>query len=203
MSIKKTSVFSALLASTCCVPPLILLGLSLIGVGTAGVAGLSGTLGSLKWYLLPMALVGLGTSYVLYFRERSRCKAAACKMVGKKFTSATLLTSTILVMGFTAWSVYPYLTGNSTVVTNDQSASTHFAVFEVEGMTCGACEVAVNSSIKATGLVDSVKSSFTEGKTIVWYSGDNVEPNQILKAIQNVGYNAKLEENQLRPINNH
>ncbi len=196
MSIKKTSVFSALLASTCCVPPLILLGLSLIGVGTAGVAGLSGTIGSLKWYLLPIATVGLGTSYVLYFREKSRCQAVACKMVGKKFTSATLLTSTLLVMGFTAWSVYPYLTGNATVVTNDPNASTHFAVYDVEGMTCGGCEVAVNGSIKATGLVDSVKSSFTEGKTIVWYSDDDVELNQILAAIQTVGYNANLEENK-------
>lgn len=203
MSIKKTSVFSAVLASTCCVPPLILLGLSLIGVGTAGVAGLSGTLGSLKWYLLPVALIGLGTSYVLYFREKSRCKATSCKMAGKMFTTATLITSSIFVMGFTGWSVYPYVTGKSHIVTIEQNDLTHFAVFDVEGMTCGACELAVNGSIKATGQVDSVKSSFTEGKTIVWYSGDDIDLAKVLTAIRSVGYNAKLEENKKRTTNNH
>lgn len=194
MSIKKTSLFSALLASSCCLPPLILLGLSLIGVGTAGVAGLSGTLGSLKWYLLPIALIGLGTSYLLYFREKSRCKTAACKMVGKKFTGATLIISTFVVLGFTAWSVYPYVTGNFAVVTTDQIASTQFAVFEVEGMTCGGCELAVNESIEATGLADSVKSSFTEGKTIVWYSQNDINLDNIMTAINSVGYKANMEE---------
>jgi len=117
-------------------------------------------------------------------------------MAGKKFTSATLITSTIVIMGFTAWSVYPYVTGNFTNLTTNQNASAQFAVFEVEGMTCGGCELAVNKSIEATGLVDSVKSSFTEGKIIVWYSGEEMDSVKILTAINNVGYKAKLDKTQ-------
>ncbi|RME21814.1 MAG: hypothetical protein D6800_11685, partial [Candidatus Zixiibacteriota bacterium] len=63
MDAKKVSFLSMLAASSCCVPPLILLGLTVLGIGSAGLAGFSTTLGTLKWYLLPLAIVGVGVSY--------------------------------------------------------------------------------------------------------------------------------------------
>ncbi len=72
MDPKKLSILSAIAASSCCVPPLILLGLMLLGIGTAGFAGLSSALGSVKWYILPLAMAGITSSYWLYFRGKKK-----------------------------------------------------------------------------------------------------------------------------------
>jgi copper chaperone CopZ len=188
---KKVSILSALAASSCCVPPLILLGLTILGVGTAGLAGFSSTLGPLKWYLLPLAMVGVGTSYWLYFREKKKCADSSCAVRSNKFTRTMLTISTIVVVGFTAWSVYPYLLGIETTPPVAGGASTHFAVFEVDGMTCGGCEIAIDGAIVATGIVDSVKSSFSESRAYVWYTDPDVRQAAILEAIASVGYTAR------------
>lgn len=194
MDARKVSIISALAASSCCLPPLILLGLTLLGIGTAGLAGLSSTLGSLKIYLLPLAWIGVSSSYYLYFREKKKCVTSSCQMANKKFTQTMLTISTVVVLGFTTWSVYPYLPGYETEMQPINTGSAKFAVFEVEGMTCGGCEIAVTGALQATGLVDSARSSFTESRAYVWYGSEKLETDSLLKAISAVGYNSTLVE---------
>lgn len=192
MDAKKVSILSAIAASSCCLPPLVLLGLTLIGVGTTGFAGMSSTLGSLKWYFLPLAMIGVVLSYWLYFREKKKCSTASCKMASEKLTKSMLTISTIVVLGLFTWSVYPYVLGSTPLPEPSDIASAHFAVYSVEGMTCGGCEIAIDEVVKATGLVDSVKSSFTKNKAYVWFKGD---PNSTLiaDAIASVGYRVTLD----------
>ena len=59
-------------------------------------------------------------------------------------------------------------------------------------MTCGGCEISVDEAIKATYIIDSVKSSFLEGKAFVCYGDDNVDMSQIEDAIRSVGYKPLL-----------
>lgn len=191
MDAKKVSLLSMIAASSCCLPPLILLGLTLIGVGTAGVAGLSSTLGSLKWYILPLAILGVALSYWLYFREKKRCSTQACMMVSERCSKFMLTFSTIVVCGFLAWSVYPYVLGSVPAPQLTETSSLHFASYTIEGMTCGGCEIAVDEAIKATGLVDSVRSDFTESKAYVWFK-EEPDSELITKAVASVGYEAKL-----------
>ncbi|MCH9031377.1 MAG: heavy-metal-associated domain-containing protein [candidate division Zixibacteria bacterium] len=195
MDAKKVSILSALAASSCCVPPLILLGLTMIGVGTAGFAGFSTTLGSFKWYILPLAIVGVGTSYYLYFKEKRKCSSTACKMVNEKFTKTMLVVSTVVVFGFLSWSVYPYVLDVEKIDVSQTPITTHYAVYNIDGMTCGGCEIAIDGSIMATGLVDSAKSSFVDGKAYVWYGGEKLDTATIQEALKSVGYNGVLIEN--------
>lgn len=196
MDAKKVSILSAIAASSCCLPPLILLGLTLAGIGTAGVAGLSSTLGSLKWYMLPLAVVGLTVSYFLYFREKRKCSRAVCRMANEMLTKTLLTLSTVVVVAFLTWSVYPYVLGSGEVEIYGSGSSAHFAMFQVEGMTCGGCELAIDGAVAASGLVDSVKSRFMEGKTYVWYSTEAMDTARVLEAIGSVGYNARLLNNK-------
>lgn len=187
MDARKVSILSIMAASSCCLPPLILLGLTLIGVGTASFAGVSSTLDSLKWYILPLAIIGVGISYWLYFREKRKCSSLACRMANQKLTKSMLTISTLVVAGFVAWSVYPYVFGSKPLPEITETAPPHLAVYTVDGMTCGGCEIAVNGAIQATGLADSVKSSFTEGKAYVWLK-ERAQIESITKAIASVGY---------------
>ncbi len=192
MDAKKVSILSALAASSCCVLPLALLGLSLLGIGTAGAAGFSTTLGSLKWFIMPLAATGVAFSYWLYFREKKKCSASGCKMAGSSFTKIMLTISTLVVTCFFVWSVYPYIIGRDGNRVMVSASSAQLAVFKVEGMTCGGCEIAVNGAITATGLVDSVKSSFTESRAYLWYNQDQLDLKVINEALASVGYVAEL-----------
>ena len=195
MDARKISVLSAIAASSCCIAPLILLGLTLLGIGTAGFAGVSTTLGSLKWYFLPLAVIGLGTSYWLYFREKKKCAGSDCKVANKKLTLTMLTVSTVVVCGFLFWSVYPFVLGAEPAPSPGYYSSARLAVFEVEGMTCGSCELAVDGAIAATGIADSVRSSFVDRKAYVWYSRDDFDEDGIREAIASVGYTAVMIEN--------
>lgn len=192
MDAKKVTILSMIAASSCCLPPLILLGLTLVGIGTAGFAGLSSTLGALKWYLLPLAMVGVGSSYWLYFREKKKCSTQACRMASEKLTKVMLTISTVVVLGFLSWSVYPYVLGRTSLPELSETSSINLAVYSIEGMTCGGCEIAVDGAVKATGLIDSVRSDFVESKAYIWFDG---EPDlaTITNAIASVGYEAKLD----------
>ena len=55
---------------------------------------------TMRWrpVLFPLGLLGLGTSYYLYFRERRRCQRAACATVGKTFNLVTLLLATAIML---------------------------------------------------------------------------------------------------------
>lgn len=192
MDAKKVSVLSAIAASSCCVPPLILLGLTLMGIGTTGVAGLSSTLGSLKWYILPLAIVGVGTSFWLYFREKKKCAATACKLANQKLTKAMLSISTVVVIGFLGWSIYPYILGAAPAPSEGDSSSAHFVVYQVDGMTCGGCELAIDGAIGATDQIDSVRSDFIEGKAYIWYSNADTDLAEFEAAIKSVGYKPRL-----------
>src|SRR3970282_15296 len=114
----KASIFSAVLASSCCIIPLILLGLTLIGLGSLGLSGISTTVGNLKWFLMPIAILGLGYSYFKYFKEKKQSVRCGCEMVGKKTNHILLGVSTVLVTTFIIFSVYPYLFATEKSVKN-------------------------------------------------------------------------------------
>lgn len=196
MDSKKVSILSAIAASSCCLPPLILLGLTLLGVGTAGVAGLSSTLGAMKWYILPLAVIGVGLSYWLYLREKKKCSSTACKMANEKLTKTMLTVSTVVVIGFLGWSVYPYILGSDKVSYEGGTSSSHYTIYQVDGMTCGGCEIAIDGAINATGVVDSVKSSFIDSKAYIWYSDPNLDLEKFNEAIRSVGYEPELLESK-------
>lgn len=193
MDPKKLSIASALLASSCCVLPLLLLGMTLLGIGTAGLAGASTVLGSLKWYLFPMGIVGLGLSYYLYFREKKKCATEACRMVNQRLTKLMLIVSTVVIAGFLLWSVYPYVLGSDALSASPPADPEHaVAVLAVEGMTCGGCEIAVGRALRAVAGVDSVKVSYPEERAIIWYGHADATVEQFASALDQVGYNAEL-----------
>lgn len=113
-------------------------------------------------------------------------------MAHGKLTKSMLTLATVVVFSFLGWSLYPYILGSERIPTTGGESSAHFAVYEVEGMTCGGCEIAVDGAINATGLADSTKSSFTNGKVYIW-SKDDLRSELIISAIASVGYKAKLK----------
>ncbi|MEE9562843.1 MAG: cation transporter [Thermoanaerobaculia bacterium] len=93
----------------------------------------------------------------------------------------------IVVLGVAVWSGPRLFAGDE----SNQDVAT--AKFEVDGMTCGGCEVAVRRSVKKLDGIETVEASHKEGTAIVTYHPEEVTTDQIADAIRSLGYQAELE----------
>ena len=66
------------------------------------------------------------------------------------------------------------------------------STFHVTGMTCGGCEVGVRRVVKKLEGVEEVEASYEEGTATVTYQAEVVTPDDIIAAIEELGYKAEL-----------
>jgi NADH:ubiquinone oxidoreductase subunit D len=50
-----------------------------------------------RWLLIPAGIIGVTTGFFLYFRERRRCAALACRMAGSRVTLTLLIVAGLVV----------------------------------------------------------------------------------------------------------
>ncbi len=65
-------------------------------------------------------------------------------------------------------------------------------LFHVEGMSCGHCEKAVRSAIQALQADAVVQVDLSSGKVQV--TADNIATAQVIAALEDAGYDARLEQ---------
>ncbi len=86
-----TAVLSGLLASSCCVIPLVVI---LTGVGGVGFMALAR---DYQWLTLPLGAAILGYSSYSYFKKRKSCKTGCGEVKGTRVNLVTLILSTLVV----------------------------------------------------------------------------------------------------------
>ncbi len=104
----------------------------------------------------------------------------------KKFVSIAGIATAVLALGFLT-------TLLAEAPAEEQTTTT---AFQVEGMTCGGCEVAVRAAVKKLDGVASVKASHKEGSAEVTYDSEKVTPKAIIAAIEKIGFQAELKEEE-------
>ncbi|MBI4469592.1 MAG: cation transporter [Acidobacteria bacterium] len=87
--------------------------------------------------------------------------------------------------------------GNPVTTRLDAQASTTEVepvkvTIEIDGMTCEACAVTVRRALKRVDGVKSVDVSWRKGRAIVKYEPSKVTPEQLVEAINQTGYRARL-----------
>jgi len=97
---------SALVASLCCLLPL---GIVVLGLGSG--AFMMVTI-QYRYIFLPVGVIGLGTGYYLYFKEKQRCSSKGCTFVGRKTNLALLVLATVMVAGVLLLDFFPGLTSD-------------------------------------------------------------------------------------------
>ena len=124
------SIISAVIASLCCIGPIVL---ALLGVGGAG---LFSKVASLRPYLTGITVIFLGTAFYLAFRKRKvRCEDGTCKIRSpNKIKKIVLMAAAILaVFLFT----FPYLLNlsSSNPASDQKKEELSEILIPVEGMT--------------------------------------------------------------------
>src|SRR2546427_10647687 len=79
------------LASLCCLLPL-----TVIVLGLGSGAFMAATM-QYRWLLVPAGIIGIVTCFALYLRERRRCDALACRMVGRRILVGLLIVGSMVV----------------------------------------------------------------------------------------------------------
>lgn len=182
-------ILSALVASLCCIGPLVLV---LLGLGTLG---LGAALGRYHWWFLLAAMGLLAFAWRAYLKEKGRCQAARCEMAQGKAARWTLTLATLIVALFAGLNLYTYASQSGARSSRPTPAGAFASVaIPVEGMTCFTCELTVESSVKHLPGVQSVDARVKDKAAYVRYDPSTVQPEEIVAAINKTGYRASQPE---------
>lgn len=96
---------SAILASLCCVLPLIVV---LLGIGSG--AFMMDTM-KYSYIFIPIAVVGVGLGYFFYFQEKKKCNAVECRMAAGWLNLTILIFATVVVLVAIVFNIFPELIG--------------------------------------------------------------------------------------------
>lgn len=188
MKADKLGLVSALLASVCCLGPVLLV---LLGLGSLGFGAV---VGRYHWWFITAAILLLSVAWRSYLKEASRCQTASCQMTRGKMTRTVLTLASVVVAIFVSLNLYTYASQSRR--TNAAPASlaqgdVASVTIPVEGMTCFTCELTVESSLKKLSGVQSADAKVNEASAYVSYDPARVSLDDLVSAINKTGYHAK------------
>jgi copper chaperone CopZ len=189
MKAKQAGILSALLATTCCIGPLLLVAIGL-GSGAAFV-------GRYHWLFLIAGIAVLTWAWAKYLREKTMCDCEHKTMQGRRSGIFTLLIATVIVLGFGSLNIsrYVFASAPASAQTQTQLANgLNRIVIPVEGMSCATCEIAVRHALKRVDGVKSAHVSVVSKTATVDYEPQKTDPQQLVTAINSTGYRASLPD---------
>ena len=188
-SIKMASAgfLSALLASSCCIIPVLTL-----------IAGSTGLASSFSWvepirpYLIFLSVAVLGFAW--YQKLRVKVEPADCCAVAEKpkFIQSTTFLAIITVfaiamMTFPLYSNIFFNKGESQGI-NIESSKLRAIEFNIEGMTCASCEGHIEHAVNKLPGILSVEASYEAANAIIKYDSTQTSLKEITEAIGTTGY---------------
>ena len=96
----------ALLSSLCCLLPLAVI---ILGLGSGAFMAVTM---KYRWLLIPAGVIGVTAGFFLYFRERRRCAALACRMAGSRITLVLLVAASVVVASSIVLDRFPEFTSD-------------------------------------------------------------------------------------------
>ncbi len=173
---------SALLASVCCVGPLVL---AALGLGSLGLAELTRYR---PVFLLLTALILAAAFYRVYRRPTAACADGVCQRPAGRGLKAGLWLITVLaaaLASFPYWTALLPARNRPTVPAGAVTMS-----FRVTGMHCAACAEAVKNSVRQVPGVLSADLDY-DARLLKVAAAPGATPEAVLKAVAEAGLNAE------------
>ena len=177
---------SAIVASVCCIGPVVL---AILGIGGAGL--FFAKLGGFRPYFIGITALLLGLAFYLTYRKKEvPCKDGACKKNNAGKWSKTALW---IVTGLSALLIaFPYVSLSTHNPARTQTGGEIVeTIISVEGMTCSGCEVHVERAVKTLDGVVRVNAEQQKSTVNVEFEKGKVTIDDIVEAINKAGYEAK------------
>jgi copper chaperone CopZ len=182
-----TSILTAIIASLCCITPV----LALIA-GTSGVASTFTWIEPFRPYLIGLTILVL---LFAWYQKLKPEKEIDCecetdekpKFMQSKTFLGVVTVFAIVMLAFPYYSSMFYPNSEKQIVVVDKS-NIKTTEYKISGMTCASCEAHVNHEVnKLNGIVNS-KTSYKNGKAIIEFDVTKTNELEIEKAINSTGY---------------
>lgn len=196
------AVVAGLIASLCCLGPLLF---AMLGLGAFGLAGI---FAAARPYLLVLAVLLLAFGfYRAYFRREQACEPGeACAT--KRTSHIGRVRLWIASVAVLAFALSPYYAGRiaaalvknpsapairpTASATNEvATAATETVTIHVEGMDCVACEAPIRAALQQTPGVRNADVSYKRGDARVEFDPTQTSLEQIKLNINSTGYKAR------------
>jgi mercuric ion transport protein len=181
------SILAAVLASFCCIGPLL--------VAATGLGSLSyfGRFEAARPYLLAISIVLLVSGVIWSLRKRqAQCaQGTACETRSASYWVWLV----VPVLAVAAAAAFPYYSGGLLAVAGKNPASSVPAAnrsetvqFRVTGMTCEACASGLAASFRNLAGVQAATVDYPSGDAVVTYASGQVSVEQLAALVREAGY---------------
>ena len=178
------AVFAAIAASACCIVPAVL---AIVGVSGAGIAS---TLAPYRPYFLALTALALAAGFYFAYRPSRSVDACGCGTAkSRRAARIGLWISTVLVVGIAG---YPLVFDANASVHGPVRGSEEIAL-HVTGMDCKACTKVLAKRLSRVPGVATVDVDYDRGRAVVTYNGKRDLSNDLIDAVEEVGYEATIE----------
>lgn len=183
------TIVSAILASICCIGPLILAGL---GIGSVGVFS---SLGRYRLIFMLVTFTFLGIAFYLTYRKK-RTTDACCDINTIKKERIKKIALWVIAAVAVGLLLFPYVyeAFNRLPATVSLSEYQKRAVIRVEGMTCETCAQSIRSALSKVQGVRAINVDFEKGEVVVGFDSGikDIPVTQLLTAVESIGYKPSI-----------
>lgn len=187
------TIVAAILASSCCIGPLVLAGL---GIGSIGAFS---SLEKYRPIFMLVTFAFIGMAFYFTYRKKNG-EDACCKTRTNRIKKIALWVITVVAVGLM---LFPYFYGSfgksvSNVTMGDNMKN---VVIEIEGMTCEGCAQTIRSALLKIQSVKAVDVSLEKKEAVVGFENDreNILANELLTTIDRAGYKCKIKKETFYP----
>lgn len=185
-----TSILTALLASICCITPVLA-----VLAGTTGLASTFSWIEPFRPYLIGFTVLVLAFAWYQKFKPKTQAEIdCECDDEKPKFINSkvflfliTLFAGAMLAFPSYSHIFYFSLDSNKEIVYVEQSNVKEIKV-TIEGMTCSGCEAHIESEVTKLDGILNVDADYEAANTTVKYDETKVDLEKIETAILSTGY---------------
>jgi copper chaperone CopZ len=190
-SVLASSLVAGLLASICCIGPLVL------GAAGLGSLGLAGALAPLRpWFLgLTAALIAVGF-YLAYRPQRAESCAPGemcAQPTSRRNQRLALWFVTVLAVALASYPSWAARRAAPKGATASVPGASSVVVLEVQGMTCAACEGEIERELTKVPGVVQARASFSQKRAEVRVVPPAPRSGALIAAVAKAGYQASVE----------
>lgn len=183
---------AAILASLCCVGPLLA-----VVLGVSGAVALAG-LGKYHLYFLAAAALLLVVGVVYIWRKQKCCATAG----NKRSSFWVPLLTTFAVFGLLTLGInqllIPYLSAKSGGANAAQPAPAHLrhVILAIAGMDCAGCAGTIQAVLSRAPGVSNATVSFDKKQAEAQYDPTKTSPERLIIVLASTQYNARLVKDE-------
>jgi len=184
-----TGILTAVMASLCCVAPLLAL---VTGVGT--LASAFSWIEPLRPYLIGATVIVLAWAWYQKLKKQPEDACGCAPTDKQKFYDTkgflaliTVFAAVMLMFPYYSAYLYPQTATINTAAANAELKQAHFKII---GMTCTGCEAGISYQLNQLPGINQVEVSYEKGAADVRYEAAKLNEATLIKAIKAAGYEA-------------